>query len=322
MPTTKKKPAKKSRSGSPSRPARSKTKATRVFLIDDEEIYHHAIRDLIECTPEHDMAFAGATASFEPIPSEIRNGDVDVVLIDIADEGRRERPVGLRTMRAIRRELGNAIGIIGYSIHPEFGLAAEECGADTFVGKEATSDLLRQKIRTCKDHDVISHIALNCKEREIAVTISRNGVSKYQRTVSLQRDSFALVHYLAKERLANECDWITKEDSPEKGPHYHFEKEPLWLSIRNQWSSKGDIELPERKSSLESSSSSKPNSEFPLAQKSSEVNKAIEQAVSNDCRTTSLIITPGVGRKPKAVYIYAGTYFLNPFIEARQVTIL
>lgn len=276
-------------------------KKTAVFLVDDHDMVEAGVRTIMSEAPERDLTFAGSAKVFgSDVHDLIRQSGADVVLIDITDSFR--DPVGLSTIRATRRKFGSALGIIAYTVYPEYRDAALACGADKFLQKGATNEIHRQAVRNCKAHDVFSKLELFLAEREIKVSATCSGILKREQRINLSRDGFALLYYLAEECAHGEIDWIAKDDRDEKSLPYEFRKAEFWSKVRARWIERGPLEAGKRV-------------EMDITRYSCMINREIRDSLQDE--SLQLIIVPGGGRKGHNSY--NNSYYLNPFIERSQV---
>lgn len=272
-----------------------------VFLIDDHDMVEAGVRTIMSEAPENDLVFAGSSKVFAPeVHAEIRRSGADVIFVDITDSTR--DPVGVGTIRALRREFGSAMGIIAYTSFPEYREAALACGADRLLLKGATNDNHRHAVRTCKAHDAFSRLEVFLAERQIRFTLTHPGRDDREESLSLSRDAFALLYFLAEERAHGEMDWVAKPDGTAKALPYTFRETAFWAEVHAKWT---DRDRPEGEQT--------PVIDMPRY--ASMINRAVKDCLQDD--NLQLVAVPGGGRKGQ--HSHTGNYFLNPFIETSRV---
>jgi DNA-binding NarL/FixJ family response regulator len=273
-----------------------------VFLIDDHDMVEAGVRTIMSEAPENDLVFAGSSKVFAPeVHADIHRSGADVVLVDITDSTR--DPVGLGTIRALRREFGSAVGIIAYTIFPEYREAALACGADRFLLKGATNENHRLAVRTCKAHDAFSRLELFLAERQIRFAVTHPGGHDHEESLSLGRDAFALLYFLAEERAHGEMDWVAKQDGTAKALPYTFRETAFWAEVQAKWVDRDRSEGTEKTPAID------------MPRYASMINRAVKDCLQDD--NLQLVVVPGGGRKGQ--HSHNGTYFLNPFIETSRV---
>lgn len=300
---------KSKRRGSISRPLTPdhKGRQIRVCIFDDYEMVTSALATIIKGAPERDLVFAGSHVGFDDgITQFVAESKADVVIADVV-LGAPDKPenyaYGIPCIRRLRRTFGPSLGIIAYSVYPATKTPALNAGADLWLPKGATNDNLRQAIRNCKNHDVISRIELflDSHGHEIVLTISRASREVRCQKFCLNRDAFALLCYLAEERTSVETGWLLKREGDDKAAPYEFKETSLWLKICNRYSNKSTWD------------------NLDIARQVTFINQRVSQYLQYD-EDVKLIAVPGQGRRaPGTAQLIPSMYSLNEFIASGGV---
>lgn len=302
-------------------PAPDHARPIGIFVVDNQHIVLSAVQLMVNDTPEKDFVVVGSliSDSISPeLPRRIQESCADVVLIDVAfgesEDNYKRNAIGIGAIRNVRRSLGSKIGIIAYTAYRTFEDQCLDAGADYYLLKalrgspEAAMDLLRETIRTCKDHEVFSGIELIMKDRTAVLKVSRNNAEVRNARLRLNASEFALLYYLVQERAQNGDGWLAKELSDQKAAPFRFTNVQLWSRICEHLQPKD----PEK-----NSYSKWDNLE--VSQCACVINKLARGQLQFG-ETSKLIIVPGGGRKPESQDEPINRmYCLNEFIEPRQI---
>lgn len=116
--------------------------AKKVFLADDHAIIRDGLKQILADTD--DLAVTGEAASGLEVMQRIRDGDWDVLVLDISMPGRS----GLELIRMIKDEKPD-LPILVLSMHQEeqYAVRAFQAGAMGYLTKESDGELLVAAIR-------------------------------------------------------------------------------------------------------------------------------------------------------------------------------
>lgn len=115
----------------------------RIAIVDDHEIVRRGFRDLL--ADESGFEVTLETASGETLMQALRQGECDLVLLDIALQNEN----GVDILRAIRRRFAH-IGVLILSGYPEdrYALPMLRHGANGYLCKDCAADELVTAIRS------------------------------------------------------------------------------------------------------------------------------------------------------------------------------
>jgi two-component system LytT family response regulator len=116
----------------------------RVLVADDELLARRRLVRLIGAMP--DIALAGECDSGEAVLARVRDGDVDVVLLDI-------HMPGLSGLEALQLMPADGPTIVFCTAHPDHALAAFDAGAIDYVLKPVEAPRLRRALERARDRD-------------------------------------------------------------------------------------------------------------------------------------------------------------------------
>lgn len=115
---------------------------TRILIVDDHAVVREGVKRFLDETP--DLRIAGEAANSREAMAQVRGGDWDLVLLDIAmpDEH------GLDTLKRIKREKKSLPVLIfsNFTEH-EFALSSLRAGAAGYLSKDSSPEQLREAIR-------------------------------------------------------------------------------------------------------------------------------------------------------------------------------
>jgi two-component system LytT family response regulator len=117
----------------------------RVLVADDELLARRRLLRLLGAMP--DVAIAGECDSGEAVLARVREGDVDVVLLDI------QMP-GLSGIEALQLMPADGPTIVFCTAHPDHALAAYDAGAIDYVLKPVEAPRLRRALERAQSRDV------------------------------------------------------------------------------------------------------------------------------------------------------------------------
>jgi len=162
-------------------------------LVDDHDLVRTGFRRIVEDQP--DMAVVGECASGEAALEIIRNGDVDLVLLDMNMPGMG----GIETARRILGQDGD-IKIIGVSVHVDgaYPQRVIELGGHGYLSKGCTEREFLSAIRTVRDGS--KYIG-----QAAAQNIALNSLSDHTDPMTeLSHRELSVVRLLAKGKSTNE----------------------------------------------------------------------------------------------------------------------
>ncbi len=118
------------------------TERSRVLLADDHAIIRDGVRQILADTP--DLVVAGEAANGIELMQRVRDGEWDVVVLDISMPGRS----GLELIHMVRAEKP-LLPILVFSMHHEeqYAMRALQAGAQGYLTKESDGELLVAAIR-------------------------------------------------------------------------------------------------------------------------------------------------------------------------------
>lgn len=114
----------------------------RIFIADDHPIVRQGLKQMI--TETQDMVVANEASNGQELLNKIKEGDYDVVVLDITMPGRD----GVDVLRELKNERPR-LPVLMLSIHPEeqYALRALKAGASGYLTKESAPDELVAAIR-------------------------------------------------------------------------------------------------------------------------------------------------------------------------------
>jgi len=128
----------------------------KVLVADDHTIIRDGLRQILADTP--DLVVAGEAANGNEVLEQVRDGDWDVLVLDVSMPGRS----GLDLIKQIRKERPR-LPILVFSMHQEEQYAARalRAGASGYLTKEADGTQLVEVIRKVANGGVFlsSHMA-------------------------------------------------------------------------------------------------------------------------------------------------------------------
>lgn len=114
----------------------------RILIVDDHGVVREGVKRFLAETP--DLRIAGEAANSREALAQVRGGEWDLVLLDIAmpDEH------GLETLKRIKREKKHLPVLIfsNFTEH-EFALSSLRAGAAGYLTKDSSPEQLREAIR-------------------------------------------------------------------------------------------------------------------------------------------------------------------------------
>lgn len=270
----------------------------RIFVVDDHQTTIGGIRDMVQSTPEKDLVLCQSLLSpTADMPGLIRESGTNVVLMDLKFSG---KATGIAAIRSIRRKVGSKVGIIAFTAHSEYRQDCLDAGADCYLLKEATHDVLRRTIRTCTEHEAITAVELFLETREILLRARQRQGEPLSPRLSLARNAFALLYYLSEERSRAVADWLIKPTTDQPAEPYRFTEGEIWRQVCDRWCTKTEDDKGKLWDNME------------IARHVATINKQSANELQLDLR---LIIPPG--HRPRAGV--PSVYSLNEFIESSQI---
>jgi DNA-binding NarL/FixJ family response regulator len=114
----------------------------RILIADDHAIVRQGLKQIV--TETQDMMVAGEASNGQELLNKIKEGEYDVVVLDITMPGRN----GMDVLRQLRSERP-WLPVLMLSIHPEeqYALRALRAGASGYLTKESAPDELVVAIR-------------------------------------------------------------------------------------------------------------------------------------------------------------------------------
>lgn len=114
----------------------------RILIADDHAIVRHGLRQIL--TGIEDMTVAGEAEDGVKAMQMIRNGEWDVVLLDVSMPERN----GIDTLKMIKKECPR-LPVLMLSMHPEeqYAVRALKAGAAGYLSKHSAPELLVSAIR-------------------------------------------------------------------------------------------------------------------------------------------------------------------------------
>jgi len=114
----------------------------KILIADDHAIVREGLKQIVAETS--DMDVAGEAANGQQVLEQVRRGDCDLVLLDIAMPGRE----GLDTLKLLKLEYPK-IPVLILSIYPEeqYAMRALKAGASGYLTKESAPEELIAAIR-------------------------------------------------------------------------------------------------------------------------------------------------------------------------------
>lgn len=114
----------------------------KVLIADDHPVVREGLKQIV--TETQDMVVAGEANNGQEVLNKIREGDYDVIVLDITMPGRN----GMDVLRQLRSERPR-LPVLMLSIHPEeqYALRALRAGASGYLTKESAPDELLVAIR-------------------------------------------------------------------------------------------------------------------------------------------------------------------------------
>lgn len=161
----------------------------------------------------------------------------------MGDDEARKNPItwGIDAIEALRRDCDPNLKIIAYSNWPYLRGEAITAGANDFLSKAASGDAIRRMIRhVMAREDFPPDDPYNLgRLRAIELFVDRRGlilVGNFQtEPIYLDPASFALLHYLAHERLQGAEHWVERIGDGGGGiSQYHMKEPDLWHAIAEQ----------------------------------------------------------------------------------------
>jgi two-component system invasion response regulator UvrY len=114
----------------------------KIFIGDDHAIVREGLKQIVAETS--DMVVAGEAANGQQVLEQVRKGDWDLILLDIAMPGRG----GLDILKQLRRERPK-LPVLMLSMYPEeqYAVRALKAGASGYLTKESAPEELIAAIR-------------------------------------------------------------------------------------------------------------------------------------------------------------------------------
>lgn len=114
----------------------------RVLIVDDHPIFREGVRRILERTPE--IRVVGEVADSDRVPDAAREGQADVVLLDISLPG----PGHLEVLRQLKDQLPRTRALV-FSAHEEgeYAIPALRSGAAGYLMKSLTATELVEAVR-------------------------------------------------------------------------------------------------------------------------------------------------------------------------------
>ncbi len=115
---------------------------TRVLIADDHAVVRRGLKEIIAETP--DMVVAGEAASGEEVLERLKEGEYDLLVLDITMPGRN----GLDILKELKTEWPD-LPVLILSIHPEeqYAVRALKSGASGYLTKESAPEELITALR-------------------------------------------------------------------------------------------------------------------------------------------------------------------------------
>lgn len=233
------------------KPARSRRRQTagtiRLYLIEDQLNFVDALRTS-PALPAHNIKLVGTSPrNFPDLPKRVSRAKADVVLIDInLGPARKLQEVdvgdplhnGLAACETLKRNVSN-IRIVVWSVFKDAKESALAAGADHFFEDRNPSlaTVLQTIKRVARNQPVMTRsstaavgrvvgLRLMTRDRRLTAEDAAGGTA----SVKLKPVGFALVWYLALERLAGSSGWLRPE-YPSRDLVYLIEKPGVWRHI-------------------------------------------------------------------------------------------
>ena len=295
------------------------THPIRVFVLEDQAAVLEGLQGLLDRTPERDLLCVGGALDNSPgLSTQVKDLQTDVVLADlilgsdtIPDRKVRNSPVsGLEAIQMLRRTGSPDLKIIAYSNWSHLRNDSLSAGANTFLSKSATADALRHMLRHVMGRvpsppndpyylGRLTKLDLFPADR----TFILHGEQASTTRLSLERPSFALLHYLALERQQKAQYWVERLPSPLPSLSYYCMQEAArWQEIA------ASHETSIRTAQI-------PTSE--IARWATKINNELRGWFDNTAKL-ALIHVPGSGKTTKERRSH---YTLHPNISSEGITI-
>lgn len=223
------------------------TDPVRLYIVEDQVYFVETLRTS-PALPAQNIKLVGASAKNVPdLAKRVTRAKADVVLIDIdLGPARTLRDVelgnplenGLAACEALKRALPGIRVLVWSYLGPQARDHALQAGADHFEARTLKLSTLLQTIkRVARNQPILTQPSTTFFGRIVAIRLAtrdrrltaEDGADRAV-TVKLKPVGFALVWYLALERLAGANGWL-KPDYPERSLVYRIEKPSIWRRI-------------------------------------------------------------------------------------------
>lgn len=114
----------------------------RVIIADDHAILRQGLRQILSAQP--DMQVVGEAANYAEVMQQVRRGECDVLLLDIAMPGKN----GIETLKQVKHEYPK-LPVLMLSMYPEdqYAVRALKAGAAGYLNKVSAADQLVHALR-------------------------------------------------------------------------------------------------------------------------------------------------------------------------------
>lgn len=114
----------------------------RVIIADDHAILRQGLRQILTAQP--DMQVVGEAANYAEVMQQVRRGECDVLLLDIAMPGKN----GIETLKQVKHEYPK-LPVLMLSMYPEdqYAVRALKAGAAGYLNKVSAADQLVHALR-------------------------------------------------------------------------------------------------------------------------------------------------------------------------------
>lgn len=146
----------------------------RILIADDHAIVREGLKQIVAET--HDMVVAGEAVTGQQVLEMVREGDWDVILLDIAMPGRG----GMDTLKVLRREQPE-IPVLILSMYPEeqYAIRTIKAGAAGYLSKESAPEELISAIRKVSQGG--RYVSASLAEKLAAHLAMENGRPPHER---------------------------------------------------------------------------------------------------------------------------------------------
>lgn len=114
----------------------------RVIIADDHAILRQGLRQILTAQP--DMQVVGEASNYAEVMQQVRRGECDVLLLDIAMPGKN----GIETLKQVKHEYPK-LPVLMLSMYPEdqYAVRALKAGAAGYLNKVSAADQLVHALR-------------------------------------------------------------------------------------------------------------------------------------------------------------------------------